>query len=292
MEDDPYTITNRNVGLTDDEIFKIPLMHSDPSSHLQTTIKSKLAQTIANITDAAKYYTQICDYVRLRQDKITSLNTKYQACVSGNSTLYDIYKAFIAEIVNEHGADSNIGIILHAMKEADWKGGSDTIVAIKWHEIPGLKEILTPKLPVDCRTADVPKPSAKLPETTSDLGPLPLKHCSVLTNDSVVWKAIPSMGHYADESNSLPGIEEIKEIGIVNRTPPPIKQICYSPGIETQPEEWTESPSGPLMGSVVLSRNPPANMTNGTPEMEGSNRNTSDQFEPLRSEDSGPPNIT
>lgn len=28
-------------------------------------------------------------------------------------------------------------------------------------------------------------------------------------------------------------------------------------------------------------------MTNGTPEMEGSNRNTSDQFEPLRSEDSG-----
>ncbi|OXA38629.1 hypothetical protein Fcan01_26610 [Folsomia candida] len=253
-------------------------MHSDPSSHLQTTIKSKLAQTIANITDAAKYYTQICDYVRLRQDKITSLNTKYQACVSGNSTLYDIYKAFIAEIVNEHGADSNIGIILHAMKEADWKGGSG-------------------------KTADVPKPSAKLPETTSDLGPLPLKHCSVLTNDSVVWKAIPSMGHYADESNSLPGIEEIKgkdelrlfddsEIGIVNRTPPPIKQICYSPGIETQPEEWTESPSGPLMGSVVLSRNPPANMTNGTPEMEGSNRNTSDQFEPLRSEDSGPPNIT
>lgn len=82
---------------------------------------------------------------------------------------------------------------------------ADTILAVKWHEIRGLKEILTPKLVADSEADHAPGVSVEVAENREELMP-PQPSCSASpsTNENPVHETNNRQG-----SEELVGQEEL-----------------------------------------------------------------------------------
>ncbi|OXA38398.1 hypothetical protein Fcan01_26859 [Folsomia candida] len=178
-------------------------MYTDGKNNLQNSVISTLVDIILNTEDASANYTEILDSMPISQEKKEEIRP--QASFGRNRKLRKKYRAIIKAVAAEKGTDAKMKVILDVLLEIRWIACRDTILAVEWHKIPGLKEAMTPKVPVDSETVGATQIFDEVDE--------PPQPCSASTSTSVVVSTAnsnrPPLGNPVHEVINPRGSEEI-----------------------------------------------------------------------------------